>query len=168
MASSFPAINAHRKFCTVATYLQSAVLLIIRLLFGYELVITAQGHLHHVPDMVKNFTDWGVPFPHLNVYISAYMELIGGWLLMLGLAARLISLPLVFNFIVAYLTASKETVHMLIFGPNRLDGVDKFFNDAAFNFLIAALIVLAFGPGKASLDYLLERTVFRRKAPAAP
>ena len=117
MAHSLPAIEAHRRFSTTATYLQSAVLLIIRLFFGYELVITATGHLHHVPDMVKNFTDWGVPLPKLNVYISAYTELIGGWLLIVGLAARLISVPLVFNFIVAYLTASKDTVHMLIFGP---------------------------------------------------
>jgi putative oxidoreductase len=167
MASSLPAIDAHRKYSNVASYLQSVVLLIIRLIFGYELVISASGHLHHVPDMVKNFTDWGVPLPRLNVYISAYTELIGGWLLMLGLAARLISLPLVFNFIVAYLTASKDTVHMLAFGPNHLDGVDKFFNDSAFNFLIAALVVLAFGPGRASIDYLLERTVFRRSKPAA-
>ncbi len=164
MASSSPAIIAHRKFSTFATYLQSVVLLMIRLLFGYELALTAWGHLHNVDAMVKNFTDWGVPLPQLNVYISGYTELIGGVLLIIGLAARLISLPLVLNFIVAYLTASKDTIHMLVSGPNRLDGVDKFFNDSAFNFLIAAMIVLAFGPGKASIDYLLERTVFRKSS----
>ncbi len=91
------------------------------------------------------------------MYISGTTELVGGILLMLGLFSRLISIPLLFNFCVAYLTAShvalKELVH---FSP------DDFVSDAAFPFLITSLIILAFGPGKISLDYLLEKTCCKK------
>jgi putative oxidoreductase len=60
--------------------------------------------------MVERFQQWGVPFPHLNVYVSGYTEMFGGVLLMLGLASRLIAIPVFFNFCVAYVTASRATV----------------------------------------------------------
>ena len=60
--------------------------------------------------MIERFTSWGVPMPKVSVYVSGYTEMIGGLLLMVGLATRLVSLTLVFNFIVAFLTASKEKV----------------------------------------------------------
>ena len=44
----------------------------------------------------------------------------------------------------------------------RLDGYDNVINYAAFTMLILALIMLAFGPGKASIDYLLGGTLFRK------
>ena len=75
---------------------------------------------------------------------------------MVGLATRLIALPLVFNFIVAFLTASRSTVVQLFAGPQRSDAYDAFINDSAFPMLILALAMLAFGPGKASLDQILR------------
>jgi len=163
----YPMISAHRRFVCVASGLQSFVLLSIRVLFGWELFVSGRAHLQDVATMVDRFTKWGVPFPHVNVYVSAYTEMVGGLLLIFGIAARLISVPLCFNFVVAYLTASRKTMLALVGGPKRLDAVDDFFNDAAFNFLIASLVILAFGPGNASIDHLLSRTVFRRNPPSA-
>jgi putative oxidoreductase len=155
-------VRGYGKFDTVANNLQSLVLLFVRLCFGWELFVSGRGHLNNVDAMIKNFTDWGVPFPHINVYISAYTEMIGGLFILFGLLSRLVSVPLTFNFIVAYLTASRKTITHLLFGPGRLDAVDDFTGDAAFFFLVAALITLAFGPGKVSLDFVLSRTVFKR------
>ena len=150
-----------------SSYLQSFVLLVIRLAWGLEMYVSGHAHLQNVPQMAKRFHDWGVPAPTFNVYVSGYTEMVGGLLLMFGLGSRLISIPLVFNFIVAILTASKEKVHTLITTPGHVDAWTDIVDDAAFPFLAAALVVVAFGPGKVSIDYLLQRTLFRKSASAA-
>ena len=142
--------------------LQSFVLLALRVTWGWELLESGYGHLTHVQKTVEAFQSWGVPLPTLNVYISGSTEMIGGALLILGLATRFIALPLVFNFLVAYATASRSTLTQLFFGPNRLEAYDKFIDDSAFPMLILSLAMLAFGPGKFALDHLLVR--FRPRA----
>src|SRR4051812_25562726 len=154
-------LMASRKFVSTASYLQSTALLLARLGFGFSLFISGRGHLHNADTMIERFTSWGVPMPKVSVYVSGYTEMICGILLMVGLATRLASLTLVFNFIVAYLTASKEKVHNVLHGPFSADNWGEILDDAAFPFLIISLIFVAFGPGKASLDYLIKRLVFR-------
>jgi putative oxidoreductase len=147
------------------SHLQSAVLLALRLTWGWQLFESGHGHLTHIQNTIDAFKGWGVPFPTFNVYLSGSMELIGGLLLIFGLATRLISIPLVFNFLVAYLSASRDTFKE-IFSGQLQKGYDDFINDAAFPMLMLALLMLAFGPGKASIDYLLKQTIFARRNPA--
>ncbi|HWZ95832.1 MAG TPA: DoxX family protein, partial [Opitutaceae bacterium] len=109
------------------------------------------------------FTSLHIPFPVANVYISGTTELVGGILLMLGLFSRLISVPLLFNFCVAYLTASQGAVKELLHFKNP----DDFINDSAFPFLVTSLLILAFGPGKISLDYLLEKLCGKKSGASA-
>jgi putative oxidoreductase len=132
---------------TSNAFLPSIVLLMFRLGFGWDLIVTARAHLGIVPKMIQNFTNWGVPFPKESLYVSAYTELICGALLMLGLATRFISIPLIFNFCVAYLTASRdEIVHIFTQNPSAI------IEDSAFPFLLTALLTLVFGAGLISLD----------------
>jgi putative oxidoreductase len=53
--------------------------------------------------------------------------------------------------IMAYVTADTEALRSIFSDP------DKFYAAAPYVFLIASLIILIFGPGKLSLDTLLER-----------
>lgn len=48
-------------------------------------------------------TEWGLglPFPDLLAFLAGWTEFLGGWLLLLGLFTRLISIPLIFTMIVA-------------------------------------------------------------------
>lgn len=50
--------------------------------------------------------DWGLglPFPELMAALAGGTEFFGGWLLLFGLATRLIALPLMFTMIVAAVT----------------------------------------------------------------
>lgn len=146
-------LSRYLQFADVATVFQSGALLLTRLAWGWQLLESGHAHLSDVAGSAKNFAEWGIPLPTFNVYLAGSVEMFGGALLMLGLASRLISVPLFFNFCVAYLTASRETVkHLFTQNP------DMFINDAAFPFLVTSLLILAFGPGKASIDYLLRRT----------
>ena len=138
----------------IGHYLTPGVLLIFRLAWGWELFESGRAHLSNVPAMVERFQSWGVPLPHLNVFISGYTELFGGLFLMAGLASRLIAIPLFFNFCVAYLTASHDTVVNFF----RQDP-SNFIDDAAFPFLITSLLILALGPGPISIDWLLKSLV---------
>jgi putative oxidoreductase len=67
---------------------------------------------------------------------------------MVGLFSRVISVPLMFTMVIAYLTADSEAWHSII------KDTDKFTGAAPFLFLSASLLIFVFGPGKLSLDAL--------------
>lgn len=57
------------------------------------------------PNIVSWFgnNEWGLglPFPDLLANLAAWTEFFGGWFLLVGLATRLISIPLMFTMIIA-------------------------------------------------------------------
>jgi len=141
-------------------WLRSPLLLVLRLMFGYQLFITGKGKLENIDRFVGFLAHLHIPMPEANARFVAGLECFGGLLLLLGLAARLIAIPLTINFIVAYLTADHEAV------VNFFKDQDAFTNAAPFLFLLTSLIVLAFGPGRLSLDELIRRFIMRKKKTA--
>ena len=87
--------------------------------------------------------------------LTARQEAGGGILLALGLGSRIISLLLAGDMFVAFITAERESLQSIFSDP------DKFFNASPHNFLFIALLILAFGPGKLSLDHLIA--TYRKK-----
>ena len=132
---------------------RSPVLLLVRLAWGFQLYESGWGHLTHVEKTARYFQSLRIPHPELNVYVSGTTEFVGGILLMLGLFSRFISVPLLFNFCVAYATAGRDSLRELV----HLKNPDDFINDSAFQFLVTSLLILAFGPGKVALDAFLFR-----------
>src|ERR1043166_6538746 len=53
---------------------------------------------------VGRFTKLGMPFPHFTADFVAYLEVVGGLLLLSGLMTRLIAIPFVIEMIVAILS----------------------------------------------------------------
>ena len=139
----------YRLLVRVSSSLQSSFLLAVRLYWGWQFMQTGWGKLSDINKVVGFFTDLGIPAPVLNAYFVSALEFGGGLLLILGLGSRLIALPLVTDMIVAYITADREALFSIISNP------DKFTAAAPYTFLIASLIVLIFGPGKASVDAFL-------------
>lgn len=144
-------------FLKGATSLQSPFLLAVRLYWGWQFFQTGLGKLNNIAKVVDYFTSLGVPAPALTAHFIALLETVGGILLILGLASRLIALPLVIDMIVAYLAADREAVTSIFSDP------DKFAKADPFPFLFASLVVLVFGPGWFSLDTLIKR--YRGKRP---
>ena len=60
------------------------------------------------PNVVQWFgnTQWGLglPFPELLAFLAGWTEFLGGWLLLIGLFTRLISIPLMFTMFIAATT----------------------------------------------------------------
>ena len=141
---------------STASFLQSPLLLVIRLYWGISFARTGWGKLMNLDKTAGFFESLHIPMPKLNAIMAGSTECFGGALLALGLFARPASLPLIGTMLVAYYTADREALMAITSDP------DKFVTAAPFLFLLASLIVLAFGPGKLSLDALF----FRKSASA--
>lgn len=137
--------------------LRSPLLLVLRLMFGWQLYETGKGKLENLDRFVGFLAHLHIPMPEANARFVATLECVGGLLLLLGLAARLIAIPLAINFMVAYLTADHEAV------VSFFKDMDAFTSAAPFLFLLVSLIVLVFGPGFFSLDEVIRRLFLRRR-----
>lgn len=141
---------AHAVFCRFAEKLCSPLLLAIRLYWGWQLIQTGLGKLRNQERVVDFFTSLNIPFPALNAHFVSGLEFFGGMLLIVGFLARPISLMLTISMSVAYWTASRDALFAIFSDPG------KFYAADPFTFLFAAILILAFGPGVFSLDYLLQ------------
>jgi len=145
-------LTAYSTFVVVAGFLQSPVLLLIRLIWGGQFIMTGWGKLNHLQKVTEFFATLGIPFPAWNAPFVASVECVGGFLLVVGLFSRLAAIPLAITLIMAYLTAEFDTVKPLLHGE-----VDPFFSATPFLYLFAMILIIAFGPGAFSLDHLLRR-----------
>jgi putative oxidoreductase len=134
------------------THLQSAFLLGIRLVWGLELYEAGSGKLLHIEKPINYFTSLGIPFPVENAYLVGCTEMFGGIFLGLGLLSRVVAIPLIIDFIVAYITTEQDALRKLIhFDP------DAFISADPFTYLLASVIMLVFGPGAYSVDFILKK-----------
>ena len=147
----------YRWLIAFGSALQSPVLLAIRLFWGWQFFLTGKGKLADLSKPAQFFESLGIPFPHAQATLAGSVECFGGLLLLVGLASRLISLPLMILLTVAYLTADIDRVRAIFSDP------DKFVTADEFLFLFAVVIIFVFGPGAFSLDALIGR-FFKRSA----
>jgi putative oxidoreductase len=96
------------------------------------------------------FQSLGIPFPYQQAILGGTTECLGGLLLVIGLASRLISIPLGIILTVAYMTADIAVVRNIFNDPDKFLGADEFL------FLYAIVLVLLFGPGEFSVDRILK------------
>ncbi len=134
-------------FSHAASWLQSPLLLLVRLYWGWQFMQTGWGKLQHLHRVTGFFRSLGIPLPAFNAPLVAGMEFFGGLLLILG--SRVIGLLLAFDMLVAYWSASRDALFSLISNPGQ------FYNADPYTFLFASLLVLIFGAGIFSLDALI-------------
>jgi putative oxidoreductase len=143
--------NFYRGVIACATWLQSPFLLLVRLYWGWQFFQTGKGKLMNLSKVTQFFESLGIPFPHAQAALDGVTELVGGLLLVVGLASRLISVPFMILLTVAYLTADIDRIRVIFSDP------DKFVTADEFLFLFAVVIVFVFGPGAFSLDALIDK-----------
>jgi peptide-methionine (S)-S-oxide reductase len=139
--------------------LRDPLLLALRLFIGWQFFVTGVGKVKNIDNVVAFFTQLGLPMPALTAHFVAWVELLGGALLFVGLATRLTALVLTINMSVAYLTADLPAVKHFFSSP------DEFMQATPFPYLLISLFILAFGAGVFSLDYLLRRRLLARATP---
>lgn len=143
------ASGPYRSLTAGASYLQSPFLLAVRLYWGWQFAQTGWGHLTHLDKVRVFFGNLGTPVPALLAPAVGCLELAGGILLVLGLGSRLIALLLACTMVEAFLYADRQALLSVFSDP------DKLYGAAPYTFLMASLIVLIFGPGRFSIDWLI-------------
>jgi putative oxidoreductase len=141
----------YKTFFYYLSYGQSPFLLAVRLYWGWQLIQSGWGKLHHLDKVTEFFTSLNLPMPAQTAVAISCLEFFGGIFLAIGLLSRLTSLALTINLIVAYITADRDALFSIFSDP------DKFYAAAPYTFLVASVIVLLFGPGKFAVDYFIDR-----------
>lgn len=160
-ADNCPVYRGGKWYCVwtrAMNHLQSPLLLVMRLYWGWNFFVAGKGKLMNIDRTAGFFRDLHIPHPHLNAMMAGSVECFGGLLLLLGLGSRVITVPLIFTMIIAYVTAEHEALNAIFRDP------DKFVSAAPFQFMLTAIIVLAFGPGKFSLDHLIATRCCKNKS----
>ena len=119
--------------------------LVARITLGLLFASTGWGKLHSLEKVTGFFMELGIPAPAFHAYLVSLVELIGGSLLVFGLASRLSAIPLMVSMLVAIVTAQREQIQAL----------PDLFGRVEWTYFALLLWVAAAGPGRASLDHLL-------------
>lgn len=149
-------ISLHSAYLALNPHLQSAVLLFIRITMGWGFFLTGKGKLMNLDRTTRFFDSLHLPLPKFQAVMAGSTEMAGGLLLLFGLGTRLISAPLAFTMVVAYLTAHRDEAFL---------SLSDFTDQAPFPFLMAALVTMVFGAGGISLDQLLKPWIDKRLIP---
>lgn len=135
---------------TVGTKLQCLLLLAIRLYLGWQLFLIGKGKLLNIDRTAGYFAT--LPYihyaPKLSVILAGGAECFGGLLLLVGLFSRFAGLVVAFTMVVALAAGEPEALHAIFSNP------DKFLKSDPLPYLVLALLVFCFGPGKIALDSL--------------
>ena len=137
--------------------------LLLRLMAGGVFLWEGILKFVYVNQGVGRFTKLGMPFPHATADFVAYLEIVGGLLLLSGLMTRMIAIPFIIEMIVAILS----TKISMYFGTSPLPlppvppqvGIWAVLHEVRSEYaqLLTTAFLLINGPGKWSLDALMQR-----------
>jgi len=118
-----------------------------RLTVGAVFIGTGWGKLHNIDQTVEYFASLHIPAAAFQARLAAGTEFFGGILVLLGLGARLASLPLAFTMVVAILTAKRA----------EIDGVTTLLGFEEWSYIVFFIWIALAGPGPLSLDALIRK-----------
>ena len=123
-------------------------------MIGVVFTHSGYGKLTHLDQVVKFFTDLGIPFPELQAPFVASVELGCGALVLVGLGTRLAAAPLIGTMVVALATALGD----------EITGLNALFGLAEFLYIALLVQLIVGGAGAVSLDRFVARALDRADA----
>ncbi len=97
--------QGHNRVFNTAQHVDGLPNLLLRLILAPVMMQAGYNKFNHFDDTASWFgnADWGLglPFPELMTFLAASTELVGGFLILIGLATRLVSIPLMITMLVA-------------------------------------------------------------------
>jgi putative oxidoreductase len=124
-----------------------------RFTLGWIFLQSGWGKLHNLESVVEYFASLGIPAPGFQAPFVAWLEFVGGALLLAGLATRLVSFPLIVVMGVALNTALAD----------QISEWSDVLGLAEFGYIVLLLGLLILGAGPVSLDgWLTPRPRNRR------
>ncbi len=121
--------------------------LVARLTLAGVFIESGWGKIHNIEKVTEYFVSLKIPAAAFQAPFVAWNELIVGILMLLGLATRFASAPLIIMMTVAITTAKIEDIHEFT----------DVFSFSEFLFIVLALYLLITGPGAVSLDHWVRK-----------
>jgi len=142
----------------IGSNLQSLFILYMRLTWGHQLFLIGIAKLQSIDATIALLTSLGFPYPAFHAYGIGIVETVCGFLLFIGLLSRLAAIPVICAMLTALSTAHAPELSnfRFLFEPMKLVVQEP------YPFLIMALIVFVFGPGRISIDAWIKRWVDRQ------
>ena len=126
--------------------------------FGFLVLRVFTGALliHHGFEKLNDITNFAdafvrplhLPFPIALSYIAAYSEIVGSWLLILGLGTRLGAIAIL------------GTMSVAIYHAIVTSGFNIYLLELIALYFASAFSITLLGPGKFSADYLIKEILF--------
>ncbi len=134
--------NCEKICATKCAGMGCIIALITRLSVGWVFLESGLGKFRNLPNTIKFFESIGIPMASLQAPFVAGVELVGGALLIVGLATRFASIPLIGTMVVAILTA-----HL-----SEINSASDLFGLMPFLFILLLGWIVTHGAGSVSLD----------------
>lgn len=150
------AAQVHRFVVDTVSHLDWLPPLLARVTLGVIFIQSGWGKLHNLEKVTAFFTSLGLPQPAFQATFVSLTEFVCGWLVLVGLFARVAAVPLVVTMLVAIITAKSE----------ELRQYGDLFGFTEWTYLALAVVVTVYGAGVHSLDALLARVL--KLSPSAP
>jgi len=138
-------IKAYHQFITILEKLNFLPPLLVRFTLAYGFFNPAKMKWNDINSIASWFESMSIPMPLLNAYMAATTEAAGVILLVLGLATRFISVPLIITMLVAI-----KTVHW----ANGFEAGENGFEIPLY-YILMLLYLFINGAGNVSLDKLI-------------
>jgi len=142
----------------IEPHVQSALLLALRLLYGWLLIQTGLGKFTNFQGTTSFFASLGLPAPAFMAALVASTEFGGGILLALGAGAR---------FAGAALTGVMVTALATAHAAEAFESFSSLTEQPPFSYLLVVLVVIVFGAGRFSIDGWLRARAARPRTPTA-
>ncbi|MFZ0301484.1 MAG: DoxX family protein [Terracidiphilus sp.] len=147
----------YSRFESLLNRLRNALLLAVRLYWGFQFMQDGWGKLTHLDKVSGFFATLNLPAPGATALAVALVELIGGALFFAGIVSRLVSLVLFVNMTMAYLSVPDDRVNFTHIFSNPSD----FYGATPYTYWFAALLILILGPGFFAIDTLVSRWLLK-------
>lgn len=135
--------------------LQTIFLLYMRLTWGFLIFLIGMHKVQNMEQTIQFFSDFNIHYPSFHAHLVAWFEILCGALFILGLASRLIAIPLIVIMITALSTAHSADLSQFQF----LKDPTSLVNQPPYPYLVTAILMFIFGPGKISFDAWIKRKI---------
>jgi uncharacterized membrane protein YphA (DoxX/SURF4 family) len=183
-------LKIYNSFKEKVQLLQDVPPLVLRLLLAVVFYGPAMTKLGNIDGIIMWFDSLGIPFPTLNAYLATATETAGFVLLAVGLGTRLISIPLIITMLVAFFTVHIDNGWSVIGQSSmpeiasRMDMAREILKEYGnyewltekgsfvilqngienvVTYMAMLLTLLVFGPGRISLDALIEKRLKKKE-----
>lgn len=117
--------SIHNAIFRPLAYLDGLAPLALRVFLFFPLLMAGEQKIRGMDNTIEWFgnTEWGLGLPYAEVLapLAAYTEYVGAWLLLLGLATRWVSVPLMITMLVAIFAVHWEQGWAAIADSNAQD-----------------------------------------------